>query len=497
MAPDNAPPSGPSASDLAPSAQSPSPAVTTRASTAGNETVPATASSSSCRLPSLASLSAVSRRPPSLKDLKAALPNLMLKPRTATTNSTDTDPEPADLFSADEPQVQVRGPQPSCQLFNMFKALAAGAGTLGGSALDNLDELDTDSDDDETAPAPRSVTPRADQARATDKDDNISVSEVSSAPTPHGTHTPEDYSVQDAALAEGGGNGEDTDAVKRWLQDTIDRNEQIGNRFAAASMSNFSPFGELEMLENSQPLPGARRRKSSIHHLLTNLPVTEEPENADSSSSDDEWYLADEHRPVSDDTSGTSSIAPVDERPALERLRSVTADADLKRFRHDDIPEDQKLSVIVNEFGDMASKMINRDGTEATPERILAESQGSFFKGVMMIGNLHLTNYRLTFHALLPPDDAFTAPRVMPDQTEAQAEARSARPDIIQSGPVTLHRRSGPVKSRKRVWMELSPDMLTTYPSADEAGRVRPLFSILRECSLWCLVAYRHASLDH
>jgi sterol 3beta-glucosyltransferase len=51
---------------------------------------------------------------------------------------------------------------------------------------------------------------------------------------------------------------------------------------------------------------------------------------------------------------------------------------------------------------------------------------------------------------------------------------------VIIAGSVTLHS-ANPLKRARRVWMELSPDMLTAYPSADDAGRVRPLFSILRE----------------
>lgn len=51
---------------------------------------------------------------------------------------------------------------------------------------------------------------------------------------------------------------------------------------------------------------------------------------------------------------------------------------------------------------------------------------------------------------------------------------------ILHSGPVTVHREHPKLAPRtRRLWMELGPDMITTYPSADEEGRVRPIRSIL------------------
>jgi sterol 3beta-glucosyltransferase len=93
----------------------------------------------------------------------------------------------------------------------------------------------------------------------------------------------------------------------------------------------------------------------------------------------------------------------------------------------------------------------------------------------MMIGNLHLTTHRLLFHALLPPDSAFLPPA---GQTDPADEVGIERHNVIRSGPVTVHR-SSVYKPKQRVWMELSPEMITTYPSGDEKSRVRPLFSIL------------------
>ncbi len=97
----------------------------------------------------------------------------------------------------------------------------------------------------------------------------------------------------------------------------------------------------------------------------------------------------------------------------------------------------------------------------------------------MMVGNLHLTTHPLLFHALLPPDSALVPSSSAFDPTTAR-EMALHQSDVLQSGPVTVHK-PGLFKSRRRVWMELSAEMVTTYPSADESGRVRPLKCILCE----------------
>lgn len=88
---------------------------------------------------------------------------------------------------------------------------------------------------------------------------------------------------------------------------------------------------------------------------------------------------------------------------------------------------------------------------------------------------MHLTTHRLLFHALLPPDSSFANPHPTAEGAEGY------KSDIVMSGPVTMHR-SSPLKPPKRLWMEITLDMITTYPKGDEVGRVRPLRSILREC---------------
>ncbi|WWD02326.1 hypothetical protein V865_000365 [Kwoniella europaea PYCC6329] len=124
-----------------------------------------------------------------------------------------------------------------------------------------------------------------------------------------------------------------------------------------------------------------------------------------------------------------------------------------------DISDEEKLLAIKEEFGDIAGLM---EGGEA--ERMLADTKGSLFKGVMMIGNFHLTTHRLLFHAIIPPDSLDPTPT-------------PSGPDVIFAGPVTIHRPG--LQQAKRVWMELTPEMVTTYPSANESDRVRPIRSVL------------------
>ncbi|OXC68989.1 hypothetical protein AYX13_02600 [Cryptococcus neoformans] len=138
----------------------------------------------------------------------------------------------------------------------------------------------------------------------------------------------------------------------------------------------------------------------------------------------------------------------------------------------DDITDEEKMAAIISEFGDIASLYEDQE-----PERILAESKGSIFKSVMMIGNLHLTTHRLLFHASIPPDHG-TKTGALSSTQSAVDDATARQPDVLQAGPVTVHF-PGAIRPSRRVWMELSSEMVTTYPGADEASRVRPLRCVL------------------
>lgn len=88
---------------------------------------------------------------------------------------------------------------------------------------------------------------------------------------------------------------------------------------------------------------------------------------------------------------------------------------------------------------------------------------------------MHLTTHRLLFHASIPPD---YGTGVLSSTGSATDDATVRQPDVLQTGPVTVHY-PGAIRPSRRVWMELSSEMVTTYPGADEASRVRPLRCVL------------------
>ena len=131
--------------------------------------------------------------------------------------------------------------------------------------------------------------------------------------------------------------------------------------------------------------------------------------------------------------------------------------------RRSKISRQEKLEALCEEFGTIADLF---EGDQ--PEDFIVECKGGLFRGILILGNIHLTTHRLTFHAVLPP------PKMMLPGDESSK--------LLHTGAATIHRHN-PVFANKtsRVWMELDSEMITTYPSADEEGRVKPLRSILRE----------------
>lgn len=89
-----------------------------------------------------------------------------------------------------------------------------------------------------------------------------------------------------------------------------------------------------------------------------------------------------------------------------------------------------------------------------------------------ILGILHLTTHRLTFHASLMS----TRPDLLPDK------------QIIKAGPVTVHRPG--LMPKRRLWVELSHDMFTVFPSAKAEDRIRPIRTMLRR--LLCLACRSH-----
>lgn len=51
--------------------------------------------------------------------------------------------------------------------------------------------------------------------------------------------------------------------------------------------------------------------------------------------------------------------------------------------------------------------------------------------------------------------------------------------EIIRSGPALVHRKG--FHRKKRVWLELSNDFMSSFPSAREEDHIRPWKSVMRE----------------
>lgn len=78
-----------------------------------------------------------------------------------------------------------------------------------------------------------------------------------------------------------------------------------------------------------------------------------------------------------------------------------------------------------------------------------------------MQGVIHLTTHRLTFHASL----FATRPDIAPGR------------EVLKAGPATFHRKGW--RGKRRVWLELLPDMLCAYASSKEEDKWRPISTLL------------------
>ncbi|KAJ7794128.1 glycosyltransferase family 1 protein [Mycena olivaceomarginata] len=171
--------------------------------------------------------------------------------------------------------------------------------------------------------------------------------------------------------------------------------------------------------------------------------IVEEPEAYD------EEFERDSSLDLSDDS---SSI--VCEIPAPVLNRTGTLNSDPWRLEPEEV-----VRLLINEFGPLAP--------EGEEEKLLLETDGGLIHDVAIVGVLHLTSHRLAFHASL------------------MAAQRDTKKGVLRSGPVVMHRKGW--RSKKRLWLELSHDMLCTYPSSSDNDKSAP--SALCYCPLSIKVA--------
>ncbi|CAL1713004.1 unnamed protein product [Somion occarium] len=150
-------------------------------------------------------------------------------------------------------------------------------------------------------------------------------------------------------------------------------------------------------------------------------------------------YAEDENASVESDAT-TVSVTPIteDERQNMLALK---------------LPPEEIVSLLREEFGDLAPPEIE--------ERLLIETDAALVQDVIVLGVIHVTTHRLSFHASLPE----SRPDLFPSG------------GVIKSGSAVIHRTG--LHRKRRVWLELSQDFLCSFPSASEDDRIRPLKSFL------------------
>ncbi|WVQ82114.1 hypothetical protein IAT38_004242 [Cryptococcus sp. DSM 104549] len=356
------------------------------------------------------------------------------------------------------PAVDRVGMPCASQLFNLFQLLAGDSST---SDLSMGGDVDSDEDehtamkagDDSDKDSASSTLDDTDAATVKARRSPVNSSSASHSPVQANTDTPAEHDAK----------------VQHWIDETIRNSERdrdaLSSRFTALSLSN------LSSAMPNHPQKPAKKRPALPHTFTEQSPEMDDVSPDATSPTDSESFEAQ-----------MPPIALGDPLPARTADEAVPAAAvNRAGMGVDDISDEEKLAAIADEFGPIAELF---EGDE--PERILAESKGSLFRSVMMVGNLHLTTHRLLFHASLPPESAALESSPMSGDTVADAIsiATAHQPDVLHAGPITVHR-PGTLKPAKRVWMELSSEMVTTFPSADEAGRVRPLRCILLSSVKW------------
>ncbi|KAJ6613328.1 hypothetical protein B0H10DRAFT_1917477 [Mycena sp. CBHHK59/15] len=191
---------------------------------------------------------------------------------------------------------------------------------------------------------------------------------------------------------------------------------------------------DLSPEEQANAFRAARLRVAGTSWTPTNS-ISEEPES----------YT--EEPDSSLDHSDSASTASCDiPEPVLHR--KGTQDTDAWKLEPTEV-----VRLLIQEFGALAP-----DGEE---EKLILETDGGLIKDVAIVGVIHLTTHRLTFHASLMA----ARPDLLPEQ------------QIIKTGSVVIHRKGW--RSKRRLWLELSHDMMCTYASSGAEDRLRPIRTIL------------------
>ncbi|KAI9509221.1 glycosyltransferase family 1 protein [Russula earlei] len=151
-----------------------------------------------------------------------------------------------------------------------------------------------------------------------------------------------------------------------------------------------------------------------------------------------------EHREAS------SSDEAEDEKRSRPRSEPSTAEEEPESPGEPKLTPEEVVDLLEQEFGALAPP---------GEEKLLLEADAAFFKDVVILGVVHLTTHRFTFHASLLSSE--------PGHSEK----------IVKSGSALIHRRGW--RRKRRVWLQLDHDMISSFPSSRDEDRIKPLRSIL------------------
>ncbi|KAI0789591.1 hypothetical protein C8Q75DRAFT_142849 [Abortiporus biennis] len=166
---------------------------------------------------------------------------------------------------------------------------------------------------------------------------------------------------------------------------------------------------------------------------LDDAPLTDEPE---STSSSDESFEGSDRTP----RSSTNT------HPTTASEHSHGEDGDSK------LSPDEIVDLLQHEFGELGPP---------GEEKLLLEVDAALVQDVIILGVIHITTHRFAFHASLPT-------------THSDLFAPNS---VIKAGPAVIHRKG--LHRKRRVWLELSNDFISTFSSSLESDRIRPLKSVL------------------
>ncbi|KAF4617533.1 hypothetical protein D9613_005915 [Agrocybe pediades] len=120
------------------------------------------------------------------------------------------------------------------------------------------------------------------------------------------------------------------------------------------------------------------------------------------------------------------------------------------------------ISLYILEFQDIIDILVQEFGSLVGPdeeEKLLLETDGCLVQHVAIVGVIHLTTHRLTFHASLLPQE--------PETSSLGA---------IKTGPAIMHRTGW--RAKRRVWIELSRDVICIYSSSRDEDKVKPISAL-------------------